>query len=169
MAESDTSSNKPVIVIVPGSFSYASHYYILVDKIQALGYRAFVNNLPSTIRDVPEEPASLEDDAVFFRGIIEKLADRGDDVVVLMHSYGGQVGSEAVKGVGKDERQKAGKSGGVVKLVYLTASVLEVGSSMKSESGDPPAGLVEIDEVSNSYLCHLSLLTSLLLSLDALI
>lgn len=143
---------KPVILIIPGSFSHASHYYVLSDKLKALGYQTYVNGLPSTSRDDPEEPVSLEEDAVFFRGIIEKLADRGDDVVVLMHSYGGQVGSEAVKSVGKEERQKAGKKGGVVKLIYLTAAVLEVGSSMKSESGDPPPGLVEISEVSENTI-----------------
>lgn len=149
MAES---TSKPVVLIIPGSFSHASHYYLLSDKLKALGYQTYVNALPSASRNDPEEPVSLEDDAVFFRGIIEKLADRGNDVVVLMHSYGGQVGSEAVKGVGKEERQKAGKKGGVVKLIYLTAAVLEVGSSMKSESGDPAAGLVEISEVSANII-----------------
>lgn len=149
MAESDTSS-KPVIAIVPGSFSNASSYYALVDKIQGLGYEAFVNNLPSASRHPPEEPASLQDDAGFFRSIFERLADQGKDVVVVMHSYGGLVGSEAVKGVAKADRQASGKPGGVVKLVYVTATVLPVGASMKSESGDPPSGLLEIDKVRRS-------------------
>lgn len=147
MAETNTTT-KPVIQIIPGSFSHASHYYVLTDKFKALGYETYVNTLPSTSRDEPEEPVTLAEDAAFFRGIIEKLADRGHEVVVLMHSYGGQVGSEAVKSVGKEERRKAGKQGGVVKLIYLTAAVLEVGSSMNSESGDPPPELVEISEVS---------------------
>ena len=151
MAENSTTT-KPVIAIVPGSFSNASSYYALIDKIKALGFEAYVNNLPSTIRHPPEEPASLDDDTRFFRGIFEKLADQGKDIVVAMHSYGGLVGSEAVKGVAKADRQAAGKHGGVVKLIYVTATVLPVGWSMKTESGDPPAGLVEIDKVRSNLL-----------------
>ncbi|KEF56797.1 uncharacterized protein A1O9_06987 [Exophiala aquamarina CBS 119918] len=142
----DKTNNKPVIVIVPGSFSNACSYYALVDRIQGLGYETFVNNLPSTSRHPPEEPANLQDDAGFFRSIIEKLADQGKNVVVVMHSYGGLVGSEAVKGTAKADRQASGKPGGVVKLIYLTATVLPVGGSMKSESGDPPSGLIEMDQ-----------------------
>jgi hypothetical protein len=154
MAES-TTNDKPVILIVPGSFSNASSYYALVDKIQSLGSEASVHNLPSTNRHAPEEPASLQDDAVFFRNIIEKLADQGKDIVVVMHSYGGVVGSEAVKGVAKAERQKSGKLGGAIKLVYVTAVVLPVGVSMTSEQGDPPAGLVEMGKVRRTLLSPL--------------
>lgn len=146
MAES-TTNDKPVILIIPGSFSNASQYYALVDKIRNLGYETFVNQLPSTGRHAPEEPASLQDDAVFFSSIIEKLADQGKDIVVVMHSYGGVVGTEAVKGVAKAERQKSGKLGGVIKLVYVTAIVLPVGYSVLGEQGDPPPGLAEIDKV----------------------
>ncbi|KIX01401.1 uncharacterized protein Z518_09127 [Rhinocladiella mackenziei CBS 650.93] len=135
---------QPSIVIVPGSFSFASMYYGLVNKIQEHGYEVFVNNLPSASRNPPEEPASMNDDAVFFRGIIENLANQGKDVLVMTHSYGGLVGTEAVKGVGKAERQAKGHDGGVVRLVYLTSSVLAEGASTKTERGDPPPELVEM-------------------------
>lgn len=126
-------------------------YYPLVDAIKALGYDVYVNNLPSATRHPPEEPASLEEDAAFFRGIIEKIADKGKDVIVVMHSYGGAVGTEAVKDVGKEERQKNGKVGGVVRLIYMTAVVLPVGMSLKSKNGDPPPGLVEMGKVSRCF------------------
>lgn len=145
MADSNT---KPAILIIPGSFSSAPLYYPLVDAFRGLGYDAFVNNLPSASRHAPEEPASLEDDAVFFRGVIEKLADKGRDVVVLMHSYGGMVGTEASKGVSKEERAKAGKQGGVVRLVYLVAMVLSAGSSPVTENGETSTELIEVDQVS---------------------
>lgn len=146
-------SSKPAIVIVPGSFCPASLYYTLVDLIQAAGYEAFVNNLPSASRNPPEKPATLEDDAVFFRGIIASLADQGKDVVVVAHSYGGIAATEAVKEVGKAERKAKGKQGGVVRIVYLTAIVLDEGSSSKENLGDPPPELVEMSKVRTAPEC----------------
>lgn len=118
-------------------------YYDLANRIQKEGYEAFVNSLPSTSRNPPEQPASMNDDAVFFRGIIESLADKGRDVLVLTHSYGGVVGTEAAKGVGKTERQAKGKSGGIVRIAYLSSIVLLEGDTLINEQGEAPPELVE--------------------------
>ncbi|OAP55372.1 hypothetical protein AYL99_10345 [Fonsecaea erecta] len=138
-------SSAPSIVIIPGSFSTAQMYYEVVDEIKKLSGSdsVFVNNLPSASRNPPEEPATLEDDATFFRAIVEKLADQGKDVVLVAHSYGGVVGTETLRGVGKAERQARGQSGGVVRIVYLSAHVLEAGVSVKSRVGEPPPEMVE--------------------------
>ncbi|KAK6376368.1 hypothetical protein LTS17_006963 [Exophiala oligosperma] len=138
------SSSKPSILLVPGSFSFAGMYYPIQDAIKAQGYECFVNNLPSASRNPPEEPATLEDDAVFIRGVIEKIADQGKDIVVIAHSYGGVVATEAAKGVVKADRQANGKRGGIVKIAYLSAIVLPVGGSNFKNQGDPPAALVEV-------------------------
>ena len=138
---------KPSIVIVPGSFSFASMYYDVVGRIKKEGYEVFVNNLPSTSRNPPEKPASLNDDAVFVRAIIENLADQGKDVLVVTHSYGGVVGTEATKGVGKIERQAKGKLGGVVRIAYLTSVIPPEGGSLISEQGEAPPTMVEICKV----------------------
>ncbi len=37
----------------------------------------------------------------------------GKDIVLVVHSYGGVPGNEAVQGYSKAERQKQGKQGGV--------------------------------------------------------
>lgn len=123
-------------------------YYPIQDAIKAQGYECFVNNLPSASRNPPEEPATLEDDAVFIRGVIEKIADQGKDIVVIAHSYGGVVATEAAKGVVKADRQANGKRGGIVKIAYLSAIVLPVGGSNFKNQGDPPAALVEVGKVS---------------------
>lgn len=98
-------------------------YYDLVKRLQNEGYEVYVNNLPSTSRNPPERPASLNDDALFLRGIIESVVDQGKDVLVLAHSYGGVVGTEAAKGVSKAERQADGKLGGITRIAYLTSIV----------------------------------------------
>ena len=143
-------ASKTAIVIVPGSFSYSSAYYEVVEHVKQRGHEVYVNNLPSASRDPPEEPATLEDDAVFFRAIIRQLADKGKDVVVVAHSYGGVVGTEAAKGMSKSDRASQGLSGGVVRMVYLTAFALPVGVSMNKESGERPSEIVETGAVCTS-------------------
>ena len=148
--------SKPSIVIIPGSFSGASMYYELVDQVQQLGCEVFVNNLPSASRNPPEEPASLHDDAVFFRGIIQTYADQGKDVLVLGHSYGGVVATECAEGIDKASRTSRGLCGGVVRIAYLAAVVPALGVSTKDGLGikdleNPAPGRLEVSKVCATY------------------
>jgi pimeloyl-ACP methyl ester carboxylesterase len=128
-------TTKPTVLIVPGSFSAASHYDTLVNALHALSYPAVVSDLPSASRLPPAPAASMADDAAHFHGIAESLADEGRDIVILTHSYGGVPGTEAAKGLAKADREAEGKKGGVVRLVYLTSVVPPVGGSLISTLG----------------------------------
>jgi pimeloyl-ACP methyl ester carboxylesterase len=149
-----TNDIMPAILIIPGSFTTAQMYYPLQAAITALSpkQKTYVANLPSAIRNPPEPPATLQDDAAFFRGLIEKLADQGDyddskDIILVAHSYGGVVATETLRGVSKRERSKAGKQGGVVRVVYLAAHVPRVGFSLEDTVGKPPPAMVAVGEV----------------------
>jgi len=133
-----TSVSKPAIVIVPGSFSPASFYTDVVDALQASGFEAIVETLPSSARSPlrQEKAATMEEDAAFFHDIAEKLADEGKDVVIVTHSYGGIPGTECSKGLSKAERQAASKTGGISRLVYVTSVVPAPGKSLKDLMGD---------------------------------
>ena len=71
-------------------------------------------------------------DAACIRGEIDRLVvGQGKDVVVVAHSYGGVVASEAVKEeLGKKARESKGERGGVVRLVYISGFVLDQGASL---------------------------------------
>lgn len=138
---------KPVISIIPGSFSIISMYSALQDTLKEKGFEVYVNALPSSSRSAPEDPASLSDDADFFHSILSKLVSQGKDVVVLGHSYGGVVASEAVKGLSKADRLEKGQTGGIVKIIYLSAIVLPEGQSVKGEMGEAPESIIHTDEV----------------------
>ena len=57
------------------------------------------------------------------------------EVVVLMHSYGGLPGIVGVTGFGRKERQKSCKSGGVIGVVCLSATILPAGISQVNAKG----------------------------------
>ena len=139
---------KPAIVLIPGSFTTAAMYYPLQDILLAQGYDVYINALPSATRNPPEPPASLGDDARFFSNIIGTIADQGKDIIVLGHSYGGMVACESAKGHGKVERRARGQTGGIVRIIFLSAIVLPEGQSVTDHQGKPPPSIIATDEVS---------------------
>lgn len=128
-------SPKPSIIIIPGSFSGPDLYTTLGSQLEGQGYEVFVGTLQSASRTPPKKGATMKEDAAYFRGIAELLASQGKDVVVLGHSYGGIVATECVKGVTKTEREAQGKTGGVVKVLYLASVVGDVGQGSLEAMG----------------------------------
>jgi hypothetical protein len=82
-------------------------------------------------------PPTMQDDAASIKSVISGVVDSGKEVVVVMHSYGGYPGTEATEGLGKVDRQKQGKQGGVVALVYVAAWMPAVGKSIFTLQGEP--------------------------------
>ena len=60
---------------------------------------------------------------------VTKLADQGLDVTVAMHSAGGSISPEGLKGLLSPDRAKEDKAGGVTSLAYITAPVLGIGDA----------------------------------------
>jgi pimeloyl-ACP methyl ester carboxylesterase len=74
--------------------------------------------------------SDLYTDSDHIRSYVESLADAGHRLVVLMHSYGGQVGTNALAGLDTNTRKESDLPGGVVRLVYMCAHALAEGTSM---------------------------------------
>ena len=90
-----------------------------------------VPRLPSTNETRPPN-ADLTDDTTLIREYVRSLVDAGRTVIAILHSYGGQVGTNALHGLGLDNRtQRAeGLAGGVAHLIYMCAFALPEGGSM---------------------------------------
>lgn len=124
---------KPSIIFCPGSFNLPSEYQAIFDGVIEAGYEMKGIHLPSIGpgsqqgRDTPAP--SMYDDAALIAEEVEKLADQGNDVVVIGHSYAGVPMSQCTKGLGKEERKAQDKPGGIVRLGYMTALVPAIGES----------------------------------------
>lgn len=130
--------SKPTILLIPGAWNTAESYEKVVPLLEKRGYKCRALTLPSTVGN---DPATHFDDAEHIQRALTDLVDQGEDVIIVMHSYGGIAGTESAKGFSKAEREKEGKKGGVVGLVFLSAFLLPVGMSLASFLGDgfPPA------------------------------
>ncbi|KAK5693876.1 hypothetical protein LTR17_024942 [Elasticomyces elasticus] len=110
----------PTIIIVPGAWhSGTKHFKPLTSRLETAGYTVIPLDLPS-IGDTPS-PTGFQDDITYIAAAISRVADQGQDVVLVMHSRGGHCGSDAAQGLSKADREAAGKKGGIVRLVYLCA------------------------------------------------
>lgn len=127
----------PTIVFIPASFSPASFYNKTIDRLREIGFEAIIHTLPSASREPPEKAATLAEDVTYFHGVVAKLVEQGKEVVLVTHSYGGIVGTEVCKGLTKTDREAAGKKGGLIRLVYMTAVVPMLGQSLNNVLGFP--------------------------------
>ena len=136
-------STKPTIVLVPGSFCSAALLWdAVIDKLHNAVYDAIAVEL-QTVSPPSTAPAkTMADDAAHIHGIVEALANDEKEVLVVMHSYGGIPGTQAVKGLTRKERQEQGKAGGVTGLVYVSSLLINEGESSEDSfaafRGSPP-------------------------------
>lgn len=128
-------SAKPVLVFIPGAWHTPECFTDVINKLKAYGYEAHALHLPSV---GGADTTTAIDDTIFIQNITASLAEEGKDILIIMHSYGGIPGTESAKGLIKKERESAGKKGGVVGLVYLTAFLVAEGQSLGSFLEDTP-------------------------------
>ncbi|KAJ5893449.1 hypothetical protein N7495_005140 [Penicillium taxi] len=119
--------SNPVIVIVPGAWHRPKHYQHVIDGLEKVNYEAVGVTLPS-VDSIPPHP-SWDQDAQEIRDVILGYLNTGKDVITVAHSFGGVSMSEAVQGLGKDDRERQGLKGAVLRLVYICAMILPAGKT----------------------------------------
>lgn len=118
---------KPQIVLVPGAWHGPEAFATVSSELQALGYNIHSRQFPAVGHPGPDTPKDLSEDIAALRAIVEEAIGEGRDVVVIAHSWGGIVAGTGLAGLGKQEREAAGKKGGVVRAAYIAAFILPVG------------------------------------------
>ncbi|KAI0446769.1 Alpha/beta hydrolase fold-1 [Xylaria telfairii] len=130
---------KPVIVLCPGAWCDAGYFRLTTDILEKAGYTCLAVYLPSVgselrPKDAPPITHGLQTDANAVRDVVIPQLNAGHDVVLVCHSYGGVVSSEAVRGL--DRASRGADTGAVIHLVYVAAIILDVGKLVWPE--DPP-------------------------------
>lgn len=136
-------NTKPVIYILHGAWHSPAYFVTVKTKLESRGYTVRCPQLPSSGAVPPTK--TLYDDADVVRGELEPLIERGQDVVLVMHSYGGVVGTQAAAGLGKAERQRQGQQGGIVALFYACSFMVNLGQSLCSPLGGELAPFIKTE------------------------
>lgn len=127
------STTKPTFVLAPGAWHKETCYSPAQQLLESRGYPVEAVEYPSVGAEPPTK--GLTDDANAVRAVLQRLADEGKEIVLVVHSYGGLVGANAVEGLGYKQRAKEGKKGGVITFVYLTAFVVPKGKCIREMLG----------------------------------
>ncbi|KAE8138751.1 Alpha/beta hydrolase fold-1 [Aspergillus pseudotamarii] len=123
--------SNPAILLVHGAWHIPAHYAEFTSALRSKGHEVHVPRLLSMNEARPPN-ADLSSDTDLIRSYVESLVEAGREVVVLMHSYGGQVGTNALVGLGAEARKQQGRTGGVVRLIYIAAFAVTENNSMIS-------------------------------------
>ena len=128
------STTMPTIFFIHGAWHSPKHFQPIRDLFESEGYPT---ECPCQPTFDAKPPTSLVDDVKVMRSELNELIEeQGKDVIVVMHSYGGIVGTEAVQELlGKKARESKGLPGGVLRLLYMCAFVPPLGESLASTLG----------------------------------
>lgn len=124
---------KPTIVLVPGAWHSPSHYELLLALLREAGFVTKSQRLPSVGSEEPSKQSAAADAAFVRQELLQPELDQGNEVILMMHSYGGCPGAAAAKGLSKNERAAEGKKGGIIGLVFMCAFVANENDSLKSK------------------------------------
>lgn len=123
------SSVKPTLLFLHGGWHVPESYHKLTSAFRAAGFEVHIPRYLSMNQSRPPN-ADLTSDTDLIRSYATSLVEAGRTVIVLMHSYGGQVGTNALYGLSKESRAAQGKQGGITHLIYMAAFALPEGKSM---------------------------------------
>lgn len=113
-------SSKPTILLIPGAWHRPSGYSRMTQPLESAGYKV-IGLTPKTFG----AKGTFADDVNAIREAAESELSSGNDIVAIMHSYGGLVGNEGLAGLGKK-----GDKPGVVHLVQMCDFVAPVGAHL---------------------------------------
>ncbi|TLS31580.1 hypothetical protein PpBr36_03906 [Pyricularia pennisetigena] len=136
---------RPSVLIVPGAWQLPVAFDALKSDMSATFPEVSVVSLP-TVGGTSTPLPSLGDDVAAVRTELDRLVSKGSEVVLYGHSYGGVVASSAVEGYDAKSRSAAGKTGGVISVVYASAFMVPKGMSLLDMLGGVPLPWMIVQE-----------------------
>lgn len=121
----------PTVVLVPGAWTAPGAYQKLVNNLEAKAFTVHAPALPTNNGHRPPD-SSFDDDVQAVRRVVQGLVDDGKEVLLFMHSYGGVVGTTAVRGLTQKDREEQGLAGGVAHLLYAAGFMLALNQNIRT-------------------------------------
>lgn len=125
--------NRPIIVLVPGFWEGPDIYEEVMKHLESCGFACFPMALRSTghaASNPPKKNPSFNDDVESIRQALKGLVSASKDIVMVLHSAGGFIGSSATEGFSHNERKAAGRRGGILKMIFLAGGVWAEGTQL---------------------------------------
>jgi alpha-beta hydrolase superfamily lysophospholipase len=111
---------KPTIIIVGGAWHTVDYLFLLAKVFEELGYSTKSIGLPSVGANPPV--TDFSGDVAAVRNAAAEIVSENKDLIAVLHSFGGIVGSEALYGLEKKDDQV-----GVIAMVFIASMVPKKG------------------------------------------
>lgn len=139
-------SQNPTILLIHGAWHTPTHYEPYTTALKNAGFEVHCPHLPTCTGKSPPT-ATFTDDVSLIRQTLHSLTTAGKQILLIMHSYGGCVGTDAAQDYiypvtstsesptsipTPDPEEKRNQKGGIFHLLYLSAYILPPGSSIQT-------------------------------------
>ena len=129
----------PTILLVSGFWEDPETYAECRSLLKKSGYETTAIGLSSRGHVSPGNP-SMDDDIAAIRTPVQKLVESSKEVILVLHSAAGFLGSAAIESLNASARKAQGLAGGVAKIVFLAAGVAPEGADMEN----PPFAEIKV-------------------------
>lgn len=120
----------PTVILAHGAWHTPASYRGYIEALKTQGFTIHCPHLPSCSNASPPS-ASLPEDVACVWDIVKPLVEAGEEVLMVMHSYGGPVGTDAInEDMTFSKHKNTGKPGGVIHLLYLCAFIPPPGATV---------------------------------------
>jgi pimeloyl-ACP methyl ester carboxylesterase len=113
-------SSKPAILIVHGAYFLPETWQPFMDRLKASGFEVRCPRLP-TCGDKRPPTATLADDVAAVQTAGRELQSAGHPIIVLAHSFGGLVATEAITKDLRAPEPRNRSTPGVIRMIYMCA------------------------------------------------
>jgi len=144
-------ANKPTFLLVHGCFGTSAVWNKLAPFLEKSGYPVSKAELPSVNPKDAETTTAQGDIDVIRKTYLLPLLEKGEDVVIVAHSYGGVVSPPAAFGLSKTDRAASGAKGGVLGLIFVSGNVSPEGLSLFEVIGGQWPPWFQADQPKTGY------------------
>jgi hypothetical protein len=133
--------SRPTFICVPGFCHTSAIFDPLRDLLGSYGYAVHPVTLPSIVTNGTPTSNDPAQDMRAIRSTVSRYVEAGHYVIVVLHSYAGVPGGDALQGLSHTERAQRGLRGGVLRVVYVVGWIVKEGFKMCQEgdySSFPP-------------------------------
>jgi hypothetical protein len=133
--------SRPTFICVPGFCHTSEIFDPLRDLLGLYGYAVHSVTLPSVVTNGTPASNDPTQDMRAIRSTVSRYVEAGHYVIVVLHSYAGVPGGDALQGLSHTERAQRGLRGGVLRVVYVVGWIVKEGFKMCQEgdySSFPP-------------------------------
>ncbi|KAJ3572533.1 hypothetical protein NPX13_g5016 [Xylaria arbuscula] len=139
-------NSKPIVFFLPGGYHTSWIYDSVRNILSDRGFATDASDLISV--GATDANVGMYSDATHLRSQLMKILNQGNEIILVAHSYGGIVASNAVDGLSVEQRAAQGKKGGIILILYLAGLVVPAGRTFLSLCPPTPSW----DVIENGFL-----------------